>query len=141
MEKGQYTLVRRVGCFAAKDVAFVGIHACFAGEVFELAEADELAGVDDRDLPILLAVKDEKRRQVLHLREKLVGEKARPFRDGFDAQFAGTGQQRDRGPQALSDERNFPGTGRRARASIAPATSSGPAAPANSNISGGPITR
>ena len=69
---------------SAKDVALAGIDLDFAGEVSELAETDQLAGVDDRDLLIQLAVTDEERGHALYLGEELVGEKAGPLDDCFD---------------------------------------------------------
>ena len=45
-------------------MAFVGVNSGLAGEVFELAEADKLAGVDDGNLLILLAMQDEEGRQL-----------------------------------------------------------------------------
>jgi hypothetical protein len=58
-EEVQRALVGGLQGAAGESVALTGVKAGFTGKVFELAEPDELAGVDDRDLLILLAVKDQ----------------------------------------------------------------------------------
>ena len=58
-EEGQRALVGGIQGAAAESVALAGVKAGFTSEVFELAEADELASIDDRDLLVLLAMKDQ----------------------------------------------------------------------------------
>jgi hypothetical protein len=61
-KEGQHSLVGGVHGSAGKCMPFAGINSGLAGEVLQLAKADELTGIDDRDLLILLAMNDEKRR-------------------------------------------------------------------------------
>jgi hypothetical protein len=65
-------------------VALIGINPGLTGEISELAKTNKLAGIDYRDLLVLLAMKDEQRRQALYLGKELVREKTRPLGDGSD---------------------------------------------------------
>ena len=66
-KEGQGALVGGVHDVAAENVVLACVNLDFAGEISELAEADELAGVHDRNLLIELAMEDEQRGQALNL--------------------------------------------------------------------------
>src|ERR1700678_4286100 len=85
-------------------MALIRIDPGLAGEVFELAEANKLAGIDNRDLLVLLAVKDEQRWQALYLGKELIREKTRPLGDGSYTCPLGTSKQGNGSSQVLSHQ-------------------------------------